>query len=182
MESADTALVHAAQEEMQMLVRVRQVWRAAALVVALTVFAAAGLAGAQDTTPLVRTDAQGGVTIKVVYVTRDYFKANHTDPLAGKIDLDRNVVFAITLDTHAGDLSGYDVVKNITLRDGRGRRLPALRWLPTANGAHHRQGGLLFAKKRTAGETLGAAGETFELTVRNLGGVPQRTLRWTLRP
>ena len=142
----------------------------------LTVGAVAGQAAAQAT----RTDTQGIVTVKAVYVTPAYFKTTPTDALAGKVDLNRNVVFAITLDTHAGDLSKYDFVKNVTLRNNGGPRVAPLRWVSTAEGPHHRAGGLVFPKTDQTGRPIDAQAKVLELIVRGLGGVAQRTLRWTL--
>ena len=53
----------------------------------LMVGAVAGQAAAQAT----KTDTQGSVTVKAVYVTPAYFKTTPTDALAGKVDLNRNV-------------------------------------------------------------------------------------------
>lgn len=163
-----------------MLSHTRRAWRTVVLIGALTVLVTAGLAGAQDTASSTQTDAQGSVTIKAVYVTRGYLKATPGSPLRGKVDLDRSVVFVITLDTHAGDLGNYNTLRNISVRSAQGPRVTAMKWLPIANGSHHREGALLFPKSTGTGQALEAPGKTLELTVRNLGGVPQRTLRWTL--
>lgn len=148
---------------------------AGALIV-LSAHAAAGQSPAQAT----RTDAQGGITVKAVFVTSTYFRANPTDPLTGKVDHERNIVFAITLDTHSGDLSKFDFVKNVTLRNDRGQQVTPSRWVATADGAHHRAGGLVFSRTDQAGRVLDAQAKVLELIVRDLGGVPERTLRWTL--
>lgn len=89
-------------------------------------------------------------------------------------------MFAITLDTHSGDLSKFDSVKNVTLRNDRGQQVTPSRWVATADGAHHRAGDLVFAKTDQAGRAMDAQARVLELIVRDLGGVPERTLRWTL--
>jgi len=150
------------------------------LIVGVLAVLSAGIARGQTPAQATRTDAQGGITVKAVYVTSAYFKASPSDPLSGKVDLERNVVFAITLDAHSGDLSKYDFIKNIVLRNDRGQEVTPVRWVATADGTHHRAGGLLFPKADQTSQTIDAQAKTLELTVRNLGGVAERTLRWTL--
>jgi hypothetical protein len=149
------------------------------IVGALAILAAAASAG-QAAGVTTQTDSQGGVTVKVTYVTAAYFKSAPRDPLAGKVVPDRNVVFAITLDTHAGDLSGYDFIKGAILRNDRGQQVTPVQWMSTADGSHHRAGGLLFPKTDQAGRSLESQARTLELVVRGLGGVQERVLRWTL--
>lgn len=136
---------------------------ACALIASTLVILTAGAAVGQAAKQATRSDTRGGATIKAVFVTPTYFKANPTGALAGKVDLDRNVVFAITLDTHAGDLSKYDFVKKIILRNDRGQRVAPLRWVATADSSHHREGGLVFpktdggrARDRQAGQSAGS--------------------------
>lgn len=149
----------------------------AGALIALSAHAAAGQSPSAQAT---RTDAQGGITVKAVFVTSTYFKANPTDPLASKVDPERNIVFAITLDTHAGDLSTYDFLKNVTLRNDRGQQVAPVRWVSTADGAHHRSGGLLFPKADQAGRAIEPQARALELVVRGLGGISERVLRWSL--
>lgn len=151
----------------------------ASLVFGVLPLLAANMATGQ-TTQATRSDEKGGVTVKAVYVTAAYFKASPKDPLVGKVDPERNVVFAITLDTHSGDLNGYDFLKNAILRNDRGQQLAPVRWVATADGSHHRSGALLFPKADQSGRAIEAQAKALELLVRGLGGIPQRTLRWTL--
>lgn len=127
-----------------------------------------------------RTDSQAGVTIKAVYATAAYFKANPRDALAGKVDPERNIVFLISLDTHSSDLSSYDFVKNAILRNDRGQQVAPVRWLATSDGSHHRSGGLLFPRADPSGRAVEEQAKALELVVRGLGGVAERILRWTL--
>jgi len=140
----------------------------------------AGAASGQGPAQLTRTDNGGGITVKAVYLTASYLKDSPRDPLIGKVELDRTIVFGITLDAHSGDLSTYDFVKNAVLRNDRGQQVAGLRWVATADGSHHRAGGLVFPKADRAGRSLDADARTLELVVRGLGGVPERVLRWTL--
>lgn len=135
-----------------------------------------GFAQAQVT----RTDSQGGITVKATYITATYLKARPNDALSGKVDLERTIVIAITLDTHSGDLSRYDFVKNALLRNDRGQQVAPVRWIATADGAHHRSGGLVFPRADQAGKTFEPQAKIVELILRDLGGVSERVLRWTL--
>lgn len=153
---------------------------AASLVLGVVTILGPGTAVGQTALQATRTDSQAGVTIKAVYATVAYFKANPRDALAGKVDPERNIVFVITLDTHSGDLSGYDFVKNVILRNDRGQQVGPIRWVATSDGSHHRSGGLLFPKADPSGRTVEEQAKALELVVRGLGGVAERTLRWTL--
>ncbi len=150
-----------------------------AVILSALVTLAVGVARGQASSHATRTDGQGGITIKATYATPAYFKAAPNDPLVGKVDLERNIVFAIVLDTHSGDLGGYDFVKNVILRNDRGQQVAPVRWVATADGSHHRSGGLIFPKTDQAGRALEPQAKTLELVVRNLGA-PERVLRWTL--
>ena len=101
------------------------------LVVVALLLSTPGIARTQTPAQATQTDARGGITIKAVYVTSAYFKAAPADPLAGKVDLERSIVIAVTLDTHAGNLAGYDLVRNASLRNDRGQQARPVRWVAT---------------------------------------------------
>lgn len=141
---------------------------------------AAGSAVGQNSGPATRTENSGGISVKATYLTAAHFKATPNDPLIGKVDPERTLVIAITLDTHSGNLSAYDFVKNALLRNDRGQQLAAIRWVPTAEGPHHRGGGLVFPKTVQSGQSFESDAKALELVVRNLGGVAERVFRWSL--
>lgn len=128
----------------------------------------------------VRTDSSSGITVKAVYLTTAALKENPRDPLYGKVDPDRTIVFAVTLDTHSGDLSAWDILKNTVLRNDRGQQVAPQRWVAIADGTHHRAGGLVFPRTDQAGRAIDAEAKTLELVVRGLGAGPERVLRWSL--
>ena len=150
-----------------------------AILSALVIFAA-GVARGQASSHATRTDGQGGITVRATFANAAYFKEVPKDPLAGKVDLEREIVFVVSLDTHAGNLSGFDFVKNTLLRNDRGQQLAPVRWVATADGSHHRAGALVFPKADSAGRALVPQAKSLELVVRNLGGAVERVLRWTL--
>lgn len=163
---------------MVLSLKVRQVMFAIAALSALAVLPAV-VGAAQAGTQAAQADTQAGITIRAVYITAAYLKASPRDPLVGKVDVRQNIVFGITLDTHAGDLSTYDFLKNVVLRNDRSQQVAPVRWLSTADGAHHRAGGLLFPKTDQAGRAIDAQVKTLELVVQGLGA-PERVLRWTI--
>jgi hypothetical protein len=150
------------------------------VIAGILVVLSAGIATGQKPNQAEQIDTQGGIAVKATYVTPAYFKAAPRDPLIRKVDLDRTVVFAVVLDTHSGDLSKFDLVKNAILRNDGGRQVAPLQWVATADGTHHRAGGLVFPKTDKSGGPIDGQARSLELSVRDLGGVAERTLRWTL--
>ncbi|MDI6772138.1 MAG: hypothetical protein QME77_06065 [bacterium] len=152
---------------------------AATMVLAGLITLATGASTGQASSHTVRTDGQAGIAVKAAYVTAASLRTNPNGPLSGKVDLQQNIVFAITLDTHSGDLSQYDFLKNAALRSNRGVQVAPSRWVATADGSHHRAGGLVFPKADQTGRAVEAQARVLELVIRDLG-VVERVLRWSL--
>ena len=112
---------------------------------------------------MTQTNEDGQVTIKVTWQGRS----------AGP-------VFNVAMDTHAVDLDGYDLRQLAVLRTDRRQEIQPTRWdAPT--GGHHRSGTLSFPTTLADGTPLiGSNTRSFELVIRNVAGVPERTFRWTL--
>ena len=89
-------------------------------------------------------------------------------------------VFAVEMDTHAVNLDGYDLKQLAVLRTDQGQEIQPVSWnAPT--GGHHRSGTLTFPATLADGTPLiGSNTRNIELVIRNVGGVPERTLKWTL--
>src|SRR6266542_3220624 len=88
--------------------------------------------------------------------------------------------FDVALDTHAGDLDGYDLTKLAILRADDGREVRPTEWT-AGPGGHHRAGRLVFPAAAADGQPLiGDGARTLELVIRDLAGVPERSFRWTL--
>jgi hypothetical protein len=79
--------------------------------------------------------------------------------------------FTIVRDTHAVDLDGYDLTQLATLRTDQGQTVQPTRW-NAPKGGHHREGTLTFP-------ALAPGTRTVDLIIRNIAGVPERTLTWT---
>jgi len=81
--------------------------------------------------------------------------------------------FEVVLDTHSADL-GQDLARVSVLIDGRGREHPPTAWTGDPPGGHHREGVLSF-------KPLGSEADSVTLQIRDVGGVPQRSFRWSLK-
>jgi hypothetical protein len=75
--------------------------------------------------------------------------------------------FAVSMNTHAGDLS--EDLSSAALRLG-GREYEPLRWEGDPPGGHHRTVTLFFAPVEMS--------PTFTLVIRNVGGVKERIFEW----
>jgi hypothetical protein len=87
--------------------------------------------------------------------------------------------FKITMDTHAVDLDGYDLERLAVLQTDQGQTVQPTEW-DAPKGGHHREGTLTFPATAANGNTL-IRPETrrIELVIRDVAGVPERTLTWT---
>ena len=85
----------------------------------------------------------------------------------------------IGLDTHSVDLDGYKLESLATLRTDTGKVVQPLAIESPSGGGHHRKGILVFPGRDASGSLLVGA-KTVELIIRDVGGVKERTLRWTL--
>lgn len=89
---------------------------------------------------------------------------------------EESVVFEFVMDTHSGDLTNFSVLEKVSLVLGE-RVVAPKEWQETANSGHHRAGRLVF-EIRDIGE-MGEIGE-IELVIKDLGGVDERKIGWTL--
>jgi hypothetical protein len=89
-------------------------------------------------------------------------------------------IFTVILDTHAVNLDEYDLVQLAVLRTDQAEELLPIGWDAPAGG-HHRQGTLTFPLTRPDGSPV-LAPETrlVELSIRDVGGVPETVLKWVL--
>ncbi len=83
--------------------------------------------------------------------------------------------FDVKLDTHSVDLAALDL-SNAVLRNDRRETLLARPWGASA-GSHHREGRLDFDGDAAA---FLAGSRWIELVLRNVGDLPERTLRWSV--
>ena len=89
-------------------------------------------------------------------------------------------VFTVVLDTHAVNLDAYDLVQLAVLRTDQADDVLPIGWDAPAGG-HHREGTLTFPLTRADGSpTLPAETRLIELSIREVGGVPETVLTWAL--
>lgn len=91
-------------------------------------------------------------------------------------------LFSVALNTHAVDLDGYDLKQLAVLRIDGGPAVQATAW-DAPKGGHHRSGTLTFPAVGADGQpVIGPGAQTVELVIRDLAGVPERSLRWPAQP
>ncbi len=137
---------------------------------------------APDAKAYTRVAAAGGVEVKVIYAPPEYFQLVRDPEGARRFKPETQIVFLVSLDTHAGDLMSFDVVANSRLRV-RGttpREYPPAKWESGADGSHHRSGVLISPASVGGTKVLGPGVTAITLVVNNLAGVPARTFEWLL--
>jgi hypothetical protein len=93
---------------------------------------------------------------------------------------DAGPVFTIVLDTHAVNLDGYDLTQLAVLSTDQGIEVAPSSW-DAPPGGHHRQGTLSFPTTTTDGSPAITPETTvLRLSIRDVGGVPETVLQWTL--
>ena len=89
-------------------------------------------------------------------------------------------VFNVAMDTHSVDLDGYDLAQLAMLRTDDGHEVQPTAW-EAPKGGHHRSGTLTFPTTTEDGRAvIGPETRAIELVIRDVAGVPERVLRWTL--
>lgn len=123
---------------------------------------AAPSAAATNTTT--KTNEAGSVTLKATW----------PGPGAG-------LAFTVVMDTHSVDLDAVDLGRSAMLRLDQGREVAPTGW-DAPKGGHHREGKLIFPDKGADGApVIGPDTRVVELVIRDVAGVPERTLRWDLQ-
>jgi hypothetical protein len=132
----------------------------------------------QSTPNYVAQDAgEGGAKISAAVLTPG---ATEQDPtlseMAAKLDPETEFGVMVIFETHSGDLSQLDLVALSTLTAPDGDH-QTVRWETESDSEHHRSGMLVFKR---GGLDLAAGTGDLTLTVRDVAGVPARTLTWLL--
>lgn len=89
--------------------------------------------------------------------------------------VDGDLVFTIVLDTHSVDLDRLDLTQLAALRIDGGAAMKPATWNAPAGG-HHLRGTLTFTVPESSSLTNA---RVIELIIRDVGGVPERSFRWT---
>lgn len=105
-----------------------------------------------------RTVSGAGVAVKVTPV----------DP-----ETSNDLRFQVIFDAHPVNLDGYDLKTITVLRDDTGKN-----YLPTEvenkGGGHHREVTVIFPK-------IAREAKSFEVVIKDVGGMKERTFRWDLQ-
>ena len=81
--------------------------------------------------------------------------------------------FKITLTTHSGNLD-QDLTEIVSLTDDQNNIHSPIIWEGSGPGGHHREGILIF-------DAVNPVPAYVELKVKDVGGVPERSFRWSLK-
>ncbi|MHB0978667.1 MAG: hypothetical protein ACYC5Q_01060 [Thermoleophilia bacterium] len=133
---------------------------------------------AQQSTPnfVAADDGAGGVKVSAATLTPGAVKEDPTlGDMAALFDPATELGFLVMFETHSGDLSQLDLVALSDLKGPDGDH-KAVRWVSESDSGHHRSGMLVFER---GGLDLAGAGD-LTLTVKDVAGVPTRTLTWLL--
>ena len=130
-----------------------------------------GTAGPQD--PAVTStqkDDGGSVDVEATWVTPDHLATDEKlRAAASEYDGDDVFLLHVSMNTHSGDLSGYDLGVLTSLDDGRVSQRP-LGWSKVSDDSHHTEALLAFKRPDDAA--------ALTLVMADLGGVSERRLTW----
>lgn len=116
----------------------------------------------------------GSVTVEATWVTPDHLSGDEKlRAVAGDYANENVVLLHVKMNTHSVDLSAYDL-GSISALDTGGDSAPPLDWVSISGDSHHAEAVLVFRRP--------ASTSAVALTLRDIGGVPERTLRWSPPP
>ncbi len=131
-----------------------------------------------------RTASAAGVEVRVTYAPPEYFALVQDSAGAKRFAPEQQIVFLISLDTHAGDLRSFDLVRNSRLRTqvvgGAVREYAPARWEAISEGSHHRSGALIFPAVVNGTKVIAPEVGSITLVITGLAGAPARTFEWAL--
>lgn len=117
-----------------------------------------------------RTNDEGPVTIAFSYM----------DPSQSS-EYGDGIAFYTTINTHSVDLSQYQLDKISYLVDSSGNKYTPSGWVESeGSGGHHRSGVLVFSGSDGSGAGILSNDRYFEIIVKDVGGIPERTFRWDI--
>jgi hypothetical protein len=120
---------------------------------------------------------EGGVKVMGTVLTSGAIEQDPTlSDMAALVDPESEIGMMVLFETHSGDLSQLDLVALSTLSAADGDH-KAVRWETESDSGHHRAGMLVFER---GGLDLAAGTGDLTLTMRDVAGVPVRTLTWLL--
>ena len=117
-----------------------------------------------------RTNDEGAVTIALSYMDPSQ-SSEYGDVIA----------FHTTINTHSVDLSQYQLDKLSYLVDSSGNKYTPSGWVESeSSGGHHRKGVLVFSRSDDSGVGILLNDRHFEIIVKDVDGIPERTFRWDI--
>lgn len=123
------------------------------------------------------SDSPGGPAKTVLAVPKNPVRSNSGGSVDFKItlvEISRELVFEVVMDTHSVNLDGFDLKTISVLRDEQKNEFAPVSWNAPLGG-HHRSGTLTFAFPESLKQ-----GQAITLVIRDVSGVPERVFEWAL--
>ncbi|MHB0870365.1 MAG: hypothetical protein ACYC5J_13070 [Chloroflexota bacterium] len=128
-----------------------------------------------------RDGGEGGAGVSATWLTPEYLR-DHPEEAPG-LDPQRYLVFRVVVDSQAlANTSAWDLKGMIFLREEGGREYGTPVWRPVADGV--RKVGMAAFPRRNARDNPVPSPRSrhFEMVIRDLAGVRERVLRWSVPP
>lgn len=115
------------------------------------------------------------MTVQVTWLTAGEFEGDgDLVEAAAPYDAGSYLLLEVRMDTHSGDLSGYDLVASSEMVVGGAPPQPAVAWRSLSDDSHHRRALLVFERPQNSASV--------EVALKDLAGVPRRVFRWESPP
>ncbi|MFQ5430879.1 MAG: hypothetical protein ACE5EN_00060 [Nitrospinota bacterium] len=124
---------------------------------------------------------QGDIYSDVIYVTPEYLQSIGAEHLIDEYDLKNYHVFITSFSVHEGEVELFNLDKVAVMRSG-GREIKSTPfWILRFQTAdkHHFEAVVRFARKGDP-PIVDENSKEFELVLKNIGGEPERVLKWEL--
>ncbi len=96
----------------------------------------------------------------------------------GRGEGEKGPVFSVSMDTHSGNLDGYNLTRLAVLRTGSGQEVTPSSW-DAPSGGHHRKGTLTFPSTGPDGKPLlGTVNGPVSVIIKDVAGVGERVFTW----
>lgn len=128
---------------------------------------------------------EGGVDALVIYGHPLYFAYKGVFEDAKKrYDMEKFHVFIVTINSpKKADLSKFKVESSIFIRTEEGVEYPAVpQWIPLDEKSPYKRSGVVrfFQVDANKNKVLKDGAKSFEIVIKNLSDVPERTFKWKL--
>lgn len=125
---------------------------------------------------------EGNVSISLTYITDKFVENDKGANAVGtdQFDLERNIVFLASLNTHSVDLSALKL-EDLSFIKADSGEIKASGWKSAAESGHHRSGFIIFpAEDENGARIISSRSDSLTVVVRDVANIKERTFNWTL--